>query len=201
MLDCTAGLSFSTQSEEEAKHALRFHDEDCKSFSDRSCPFPSSLSSKEPLKEVTFSLVLDLNDGEAEVKSVHLTSVTLSSYDESNLCPTRTTLDVYRVREGGDQLPSGCYIALFEVRTYNSQTFGEYFLTDELQLEKPLPHAKVTVDEEKIQLLNDLIQAGIQNSGHDMKYIHTLGLQVTETPAQENTEDNDCDELVGLDFN
>lgn len=200
MQDSTAGLSFLTQSEGETKLTLRFHDEECKSFSDCSHEFPSSFSLKESLKEVVFPTY---NDGE-EVRSVHLLSITRSSYDERNQCPICVAVDIYRIKEGGDLLQSGCYIALFDVRTYNSQAFGEYFLTDELQLEKPLPHVKRTADTEQIQLLNDTIHQVILKSGHDVEYIHSLDMQVLHhellVAKETSLENDDCDEFIGLDF-
>ncbi len=199
MLDSTAGLNFSTQSEvdSEAKTTLQFHDEKCKAFSYRSREFPSSFSLKEPLKEVKFHLTTNDKDGN-ETMAMHLLSIGLSSYDEKYQCPTSTAVDIYRIKEGNDQLPTGCYIALFDVKTYNSQTFGEFFLTDELQLDKPLPHVRVMVDKEQVQLINDVICEVIKMSGHDAKNIHSLCTQLADEPQEASPEDNDCDELIGL---
>ena len=211
MSDSTAGLSISTQSEENAEVTLRFHNKECKAFVDHSCEFQTSFLLKEPLKKVVFPL-LPTDGGETpsgEITAMHLLSITLSYLDgKRNLRPTHAVVDIYRVEKEGNQLPLGHYIALFEVRTNNKQVFDEFFLTDELQLGKPLPHVKAEqIDKEQVELLSDTLREVIQGSGHDMDYIRSLGLQATksspeeESPAQETSPgEDDSGELIGLDF-
>ena len=148
-------------------------------------------SLKEPLEEVVFLLFTDGGETPSgEITAMHLLSVTLSYCgDKRNLCPTRAVVDIHRVEKGGNHLPPGRYIALFEVRTDNKQMFGEFFLTDELQLGKPLPHVKwENIDKEQVELLSDTLQKAIQESGHDVGYIRSLGLQ-TKSPAQQTPEE------------
>lgn len=199
MLDSTAGLKFSTQSEEVTR---AFHDEKCKDFSFCSHEFPSSVLWEEPLKDVTFHLIPTYNDGKlsGEVTGKHLLSITLSSYNEINQCPTRTAVDIYKIKEGNNLIPCGCCIALFDVRTSNTQTFGEFFLTNELILQEPLPHVRAIVDKVQVQHVNEVIHEVILKSGHDVKYVHSLCDTETDyEPLQTRREDSDCNELIGLD--
>lgn len=205
MLDATAGFSFQTRSEgaQDAKSTLRFHDEKCKAFSDCSHDYPSSFSLQEPVKEITFHLLPYYNSEEliGEVKCMHLLSAKLSYYDQRKHHPICASVDIYRVKKGNDRLLSGCLIALFDMRTYSSRTFGEFFLTDEFRLDKPLPHVNTIVDTEKIKVVNDIIHEVILKSGHDVKYFRSLGTQAANSIpplVQENVDD--CNEFIGLDF-
>ncbi len=207
MLESTAGLSFSTHSEgdPQATPTLRFHDEKCKAFSNRSRDFPSSFSVKEPLKEVVFCITPSSSEElSSEVTGIHLLSIMLSSYDERKECPTHIAIDIYRVKKGNDQLPPDHFIALFDVSTYNSKVFGEFYLTDELRLEKPLLHnVRATVEKEQIQLLNDVIREAMQKSGLDVQYIRSVCMEDTvdhEPLLQATNSDDSCDQLTGLDF-
>lgn len=198
MLDSTAGLSFSAQSEGDSQGTptFRFHDEKCKAFKYRSREFPSSFTLKEPLKEVIFH-ILPSSSAETgiQVSALHLLQITLSLYDEKSKCPTQTAIDIYRTKEGNDELPSGNFVALFNIKTYEGQVFGEYFLTDELQLLKPLSHVKEAIAKDQIQLLNDVISQSMQRSGLTMKYICDLCVQVKPHQVQET----DSDQFLGLD--
>lgn len=199
MMDSTVG--FTTQSAEEPTFILQFCGEGCKAFSDCSHVSLPSLSVKKPLKEVTFSLVPSDSNRmpNSEVESIHLLSITRSSRDERNQrLPTHAAIDVYKVKEGNDHLPSGCFVAIFELRTYNNRTFGEFFLTDQLQLGKPLPHVKIQVDQGKSQLFNDMLQEGVLMSGHDVDHIRSLGLHDHELLAQETTESGSEDENLDV---
>ena len=203
MQDCTACLSFSTQSEEVTG---RFHDEKCKDYSFCSHEFPCSSEWKEPLNEVTFYLIPNyyVGNSSGKVTSTHLLSIALSSYNEINRCPTRTAVDIYKIKEGSNLLPCGRNIALFDVRTCNSQTFGEFFLTSELILEEPLPHVRAMVDKVQVQLVNEVIHEVILKSGHDVKYVHSLReLETNHEPLavqQTGPGDDDCIEFIGLDI-
>ena len=204
MLESTAG--FLTQSDESTKPTLKFCGEECKSFSDRSRVFLPSLSVKKPLKEVTFPPMKVGSEGKpinGNIKCMHLLSITLSSYDERNQCPPiRAVMDIYRVSEGNDQLSSGQFIAIFELRTHKNKTFGEFFLNDELQLQKPLPYVTIPIDKEQIQLVNDVLHEGILKSGYDVDHICSLGLPVTTEPLLLKTdpEKENCGEVAGLEF-
>ena len=192
-LDSTAGLSFSVEDEQEAKLTLRFHDEKCKAFSDCSRDFPSSFSLTEPQREVTFHLIPNNNDetlsSEKILTGMHLWSVKLSSYDNKTQCPTSTAVDIYRVKEGSDQIPPDCSVALFDViRTHKSRVFGEFFLTEDLRLDKPLPHAsRAVVDKELIQLVHDVIDEAIAKSGRDVTCVQSLCTQVPEHKPPETS--------------
>lgn len=207
MLDSTAG--FSTRSREDTKLTFRFCGEECQSFNDHSRVSPPLSGQKqdvfittvkEPLEEVTFFLVDSCGMQNGDVKSTHLLSITLSSCDEQGT-PLRAAIDMYRVKEGNGQLPSGRFIALFELRTLYNQMFSEFFLTDELQLEQPLPHVKIQVDIERSKLLNAMLREGIEKSGHNVDHFCSKGLSVSEPLTQgTGTEDDNCDEFVGLDY-
>lgn len=196
-LNSTAGLSFSVENDQEAKLTHRFHDEKCKAFSDCSRHFPSSFSLTEPQREVSIHLIPN-DDGalssEKTLTGMHLWSVRLSSYDEKNQCPTSTAVDIYRVKEGSDQIPSGCSVALFDVRTHRSQVFGEFFLTEDLRLDKPLPHARAVVDKELIQLVHDVIDEAIAKSGRDVTCVQSLCTQ--QIPERKSPETSPPDEIA-----
>lgn len=161
MLDSTPG--FSSKDVEDSNRSIRFCGEKCKSF--HSSVFQPSFSVlRPPSHDITFTLISDnMDDGVHEVQSVHIQSVVFSSSGERNQCPPiHASVDVYKVKKGLDCLPSGCSIVLFDLRTSNSQIFGEYFLTDEFQLEKPLAHVEmIKIDKKQQQLLNDVLHASV----------------------------------------
>lgn len=183
MSDSVAG--FSVHSEEQQ---LTFCGEYCQSFVDRSCAFVPSFSVTKPLKEIVFAVAEE--ELVVEVKSTRLLSFSVSFCDQGD-SPLHATLDVYKVEEGTDKLPSGRFIALFKLRP--SQKFAEFFLTDKLQLEKPLPHVKMQVDTEQTQLLSEILCECIHRSNVD---ILSITLQVPIPSAQENLEDEEL--LAGL---
>ena len=199
-LDSPAGSCFVVQNDQKPEETLtiRFHDEECKAFSDHSQDTPVSFSWKEPLQEVTIRL---LDDG--TILCRHLLSFSISSYDETKQCPFRTKLDVYRVLEGTDAVQSATYVGLFDVSTPGTKTFGEYILTDTLQIERPLPHVINTLDRDIIRVVNAALVEAVERSGRDFEYIRSLGLRSSLLMPQEaNSEQSDDDDNVsaGLDI-
>lgn len=202
MLNSTAGLSFSAENDQnpKAKSTVRFHDEKCMAFNDCSRDLLPSVSWEEPLQEVTFSLLDDSN-----VVCKHLTSFSILSYDEKNQCLVHTAMNIYRVSKGTSQVQFGRYIGLFNVNTPESKTFGEHFLSDDLLIEKPLPHVTEVIEKDLIQLVNVMIRETILKSGHDVEYICSLGshiepLSMLEGNSPKPEHDDDCDEFNGLDL-
>ena len=155
----------------------------------------------EPLKEIAFAVVPTDSEEESivEVKSTHVLSLSLSFRDQG-ASPTHAAVDVYRIEEGIDGLLSGRCIALFKLKNQASQKFAEFFLTNALQLENPLPHVKIQVDKEQNQLLSEILREGILRSGIEVGHILSMGKQVTEPSAQEPRDAEDEELLVGLDF-
>jgi hypothetical protein len=196
MSDATAG--FSTNDNEE-KIALRFCGEYCQSFITRSRAFLPLFSATESLKAVTFatppsgSEETDLN---SHVKSTQLLSVTLSFRNEGS--PIHAAMSIYRVDKGEDKLPSGRFIAFFELRTRGTKYFSEFLLTEELQLEKPLPHVRIQPEKEQTRLLAEILREGILRSGLEVRYILSLGVQAMEPVA--NEADPEDEQFVGLDL-
>lgn len=162
MEDSTAG--FSSKDAEDPNQSIRFCGEECKSF--HSCAFQPSFSVQRPSNDITNTLISDVDPDGYKVQSVHLQSIVFSSCGEGNQSPPiHATADVYQVKEGHGHLLSGCSFVLFDLRTPSNRIHGEYFLTDELQLDKPLAHVKtVQIDEKQHQLLNDVLRESILKS-------------------------------------
>ena len=178
--------------------ALRFCGEECRSFIGHPHPFTPDSSVQVPLEKVTILILSDsCGDGTSDIECTHLLNFTISFKDERNsIPPTQATLDIYRV-EKGSELRSGLFFLLFELKKLYSQRFGEFFLTDSFHLDRPLPHAKLHLDDETNKLLNDLLQEGVLRSGYDLDIIRSLGLNQTPTPPQspDSAERNSIKEL------
>ena len=183
MLDSTAGL---TSEDRERRLIFQFCDQKCADL--HSLKHSPSLSWKKPLKKVTFSLIPTYNNGKfGEIKSIHLWNLTLSSYDEGHQFPICTAVDIFKIEEGNDQVSSGSMIALFDVRANNCQEFGEFFLTDELNLERPLPHVTKTSD--FVPMVNDFIREAIRRSD-------SLSTKAADTENKETHSEDSTDESL-----
>jgi len=200
MMNAPAGLTFFIQNDRSTDESLsiRFDSEECQAFSSHSHDLPPEFSCKEPTHEVNFCLL----DG-GSFMGMHLLSFSISSYDEQRQTPFRTSADIYRVQVGTDAIQNGKYIVVFDITLPGTKTFGEYFLSDGFQMEKPLPHARECVNKETVQLVNAAILETILRSGHDLDYFLSSGLHKVKEEnimPEEQKSDDDYEIGAALDF-
>lgn len=152
---------FAIQREHVSKPRLQFCGEECKSFSGPPQDFallhkPVVLT---PVLKVKFAF-LPTDDRERDTTVLTTTQLLHVSLPFCEDIPTVAVIDIYRAEEG-DCLRPGCLFTLFHVINIEERIFGEFYLTDECTLDRPLPHVKGEHDEALIKLVNKLLQGGV----------------------------------------
>ena len=152
---------------------------------------------KMPATTVSIKLLApDSHLPSESIKAVHLLSIHLPA--SSIQTPTMATFDVYKVVEGAAELKEGSLFTLFHFKTITNQVCGEFFLNDELQLSKPLPHATSRkLSEETVVLVNQLLKEGIKMSGADVQAICAHSSKEVFTDQKEVSTAEDID-ITGL---
>ncbi len=197
---------FSIQTEDESRPRLRFCGEECKSFHGPPQVFAQLHEPvvTTPLVETCFTFIAPDSSGEGAttIKTTQLLHFDLPFC--TTVIPTSAVIDVYRV-EAGDEIKPGHLFTLFHLTNLEEQVFGEFYLTDECKLGRPLPHAKEHFHEDLVSLVNDLLQEGIRRSGHEIDNIPSLRsheLTTEQTPKSRGGEavKDEKEELVLVDL-
>lgn len=175
MLDSTSGFVIESESESDPK--LRFCSEGCQSLLGEQQPLELNTLVKKPLTEVNFPIISDTSRKgiTTEVTATHLLSIKLSVQGTDHYPPTHGEIDVYRIEKGA-ALQSGRLFTLFDLRSLSDQIFGEFFLTDELSLDGPLPHYTIQLKKDSVLAFHMVLCEGIRRSGLAVNDICCLGV-------------------------
>lgn len=174
MLDSKPGFAIEGECDSDPK--LRFCGENCQSLFGPPQPFVPSNSVQKPLTVIKFPIVSSSTSGECgniEVIAIHLLGIKCLLPKSGQCPPTYCAVDVYRVVRG-TELPPGRLFTLFDLKSLSDQIFGEFYLTDVLQLDDPLPHYSGELKKDSIRDFNTALNKGIQECGLSVDGILSL---------------------------
>ena len=175
--------AYSIQREVNLRPKLRFCGEECKSFSGPPEVFAQyhKPAVSTPLAKVDFLFLSSSDNSEVQVSVTNSTHLLHMSLPYCEFTPFLAVIDVYR---------AGYLFTLFHLKNIEEQVFGEFYLTEEFKLSKPLPHINKDLDERLIELVNELLQSGIKMSSHDVHGLLSMGSTKEPKPVDPAKQSN-----------